>query len=61
MGCWKIETSYEWIEFLGHNNHSFFDFSNHIEASGAKLVAIRILKYPKVISPEGSNKKLSSS
>jgi glycyl-tRNA synthetase len=49
--CWdiEIETSYGWVEIVGHADRKCFDLTRHAEMSGVELVASRKLKEPKVV------------
>lgn len=49
--CWdaEVETSYGWIEVVGHADRSCFDLSRHAEKTGVELVAARPLKEPKKV------------
>jgi glycyl-tRNA synthetase len=46
--CWdaEIETSYGWIEVVGHADRSAFDLNKHSEATKTELVASRRLAEP---------------
>ena len=43
--CWdaEVETSYGWIECIGHANRNAYDLVCHSKASGTKLAASRRL------------------
>lgn len=49
--CWdaEIETSYGWIEVVGHANRTCYDLDSHSKGSGAPMLASRILKEPKKV------------
>jgi len=49
--CWdiEIETSYGWIEVVGHADRTCFDLSNHSKFSGVELNASRKLKEPLIV------------
>jgi len=46
--CWdiEIETSYGWIECVGHADRTCYDLTSHSKCSGVELVASRKLKEP---------------
>ena len=46
--CWdiEIETSYGWIEAVGHADRTCYDLTSHSKSSGVELVAHRKLKEP---------------
>ncbi len=43
--CWdaEIETSYGWIEAVGHADRTCYDLANHTKATGVELVAAKTL------------------
>jgi glycyl-tRNA synthetase len=47
--CWdaEIETSYGWIECVGHADRACFDLSQHSAATGVKLEATRMFASPR--------------
>lgn len=49
--CWdaEIETSYGWIEVVGHADRSCFDLTRHAKKTKTELVAARLLKEPKLV------------
>lgn len=49
--CWdaEIETSYGWIEVVGHADRAAFDLTCHAKATGKELVASRPLPEPVVL------------
>mmetsp|Transcript_19424 Transcript_19424/g.29846 ORF Transcript_19424/g.29846 Transcript_19424/m.29846 type:complete len:642 (-) Transcript_19424:6-1931(-) len=49
--CWdaEVETSYGWIEVVGHADRSAFDLTRHSNKTKVDLVAARPLKEPKTI------------
>lgn len=48
--CWdiEIETSYGWIEVVGHADRTCFDLEKHQEHSKQELKALRKLKEPRI-------------
>lgn len=46
--CWdaEVETSYGWIEVVGHADRTCFDLDNHTKATGKDHYASRALKEP---------------
>jgi glycyl-tRNA synthetase len=49
--CWDAEifTSYGWIECVGNADRACYDLSQHMKATGHRLVAERILSKPKEV------------
>ena len=49
--CWdaEVETSYGWIEIVGHADRSCFDLSRHAKKTKTELVAARLLKEAKLV------------
>ena len=49
--CWdaEVETSYGWIEIIGHADRSCFDLAKHQEHTGTEMVASRMLKEPMTV------------
>uniref|UniRef100_A0A0G4HU21 glycine--tRNA ligase n=1 Tax=Chromera velia CCMP2878 TaxID=1169474 RepID=A0A0G4HU21_9ALVE len=49
--CWdaEIETSYGWVECVGHADRSAYDLSAHTDASNTELVAHRKYDEPQII------------
>lgn len=49
--CWdaEVETSYGWIEVVGHADRSCFDLSRHAQKTKTELVAARLLPEPVLV------------
>uniref|UniRef100_A0A0G4HQA8 glycine--tRNA ligase n=1 Tax=Chromera velia CCMP2878 TaxID=1169474 RepID=A0A0G4HQA8_9ALVE len=49
--CWdaEIETSFGWVECVGHADRSAYDLSAHTRASNTELVAHRRLEKPRIV------------
>ncbi|KAI1732366.1 anticodon binding domain-containing protein [Ditylenchus destructor] len=50
--CWdaECETSYGWIECVGHADRACYDLSSHHKATGTKLCAEKHLTEPRIVS-----------